>query len=97
MYFFNWRWWLTRNNTICHKLSPDIKKAFDSERVYNKIFLETITKSHGDEVTDFCDKSITRVNSNHTCLAVNFLDSALKKGDNYYLLVFLKNCKYIDK
>ena len=34
---------------------------------------------------------------NHTCLAVISLDSALKKNDNYYLQVFLKECKYIEK
>ena len=25
------------------------------------------------------------------------MDSALKKGDNYYLQVFLKECKYVEK
>ena len=34
---------------------------------------------------------------NHTCLAVIRLDSALKKDDKYYLQVFLKECKYIEK
>ena len=34
---------------------------------------------------------------NHTCLAVIGLDSALKKNDNYYPQVFLKECKYIEK
>ena len=34
---------------------------------------------------------------NHNCLAVISLDSALKKDDNYYLRVFLKQCKYIEK
>ena len=34
---------------------------------------------------------------NHTCLAVISLDSALKKDENYYLSVFLKECKYIKK
>ena len=37
------------------------------------------------------------MDSNHTCLAVISLDSALKKDENYYLQVFLKNCKYIEK
>ena len=37
------------------------------------------------------------MDSNHTCLAVVGLDSALKKDDNYYLQVFLKECKYIEK
>ena len=35
--------------------------------------------------------------SSHTCLAVISLDSALKKDDNYYPRVFLKECKYIEK
>ena len=35
--------------------------------------------------------------SNRTCLAVATLDFALKRNDNYYLQVFLKECKYIEK
>ena len=31
---------------------------------------KTIKKSYGDEVTDFYDKEIPIVDSNHTCLAV---------------------------
>ena len=54
-------------------------------------------KSHGNEVTDFYDKKSSKVDSNHTCLAVISLDFALKKDDNYYLEVFLKECKYIEK
>ena len=42
-------------------------------------------KSHGDKVTDFYDKKIPKVDSDHACLAVISLDSALKKDDNYYL------------
>ena len=34
---------------------------------------------------------------NHTCLAVISLDSALKKDENYYPQVSLKECKYIKK
>ena len=52
--FFDWRWWLTRKvYSIWDKVSADIKKEFDSESFYNKIFLKTMIKSHGDEVTDF--------------------------------------------
>ena len=43
------------------------------------------------------NKEIPMVDSNHTCLAVISLDSALKKDDNYYPQVFLKECKYIEK
>ena len=45
-------------------------------------------KLHGDEVTDFYDKKIPKLDSNHTCVAVIGLDSALKKDDNYYPQVF---------
>ena len=44
----------------------------------------------------FMIKKIPKVDWNHTCLAVIGLDSALKKDDNYYLQVFLKECKYIE-
>ena len=38
---------------------------------------------------------IFKVDSNHTCLGVISLDSALNKDENYYTQVFLKECKYI--
>ena len=88
---------LEKYNTISDKVSADIKKEFDSEPVYNKNFLKTKIKSHGGEVTDCYDKKIPKVDSNHTCLSVISLDSALKKDDSYYLLVFSKECKYIEK
>ena len=84
-------------NTIWDKVSSDIMNEFDSESVYNKICLKTKVKSHGDEVTDFLREKIPKVGSNHTCLAVITLDSALKKDDNYYLQVLLKECKYIEE
>ena len=52
-------------NTIWDKFSADIKKEFDSEPVYNKTFLKNKIKSYGDEVTDFYDKEIPKVKSNH--------------------------------
>ena len=88
---------LKKYNTIWEKVSADIKKEFDSEPIYNKTFLETKLKSHSDEITDFYGKEIPKVDPNHTCLAVISLDSALKKDDSYYLQVFLKECKYIEK
>ena len=45
---------------IWNKVSADTKKEFDSEPVYNKEFLKTKIKPHGDEVTDFCDEKIPR-------------------------------------
>ena len=54
-------------------------------------------KSHSDKVTDFYDKEIPKVGSNHTCLAVISLDFSLKKDDNYYPQVFPKGYKHIEK
>ena len=59
--------------------------------------MKTKIKSYGDEVTDFYNKEIPKEDSNHTCLAVISLDSAAKNDENYYLQVFLKECKYIVK
>ena len=38
-------------------------------------------KLHGDKVRDFYDKENSKVDCNHTCLAVINLDSAFKKDE----------------
>ena len=48
---------LEKCNTAWDKVRADIKKEFDSKPVYNKTFLKTKIKSHGDEVADFDDKN----------------------------------------
>ena len=45
---------LKKYNTIWDNVSADIKKEYI--HVYNKEFLKTKIKSHGDEVTDVYDK-----------------------------------------
>ena len=54
-------------------------------------------KSSGDEVINFCDKEIPKMESIYTYLAVISMDSVLKGDENYYPQVFLKECKYINK
>ena len=81
---------LEKYNTIWDKISADIKKEFDREHVFNKNYLKTKIKSYCNEVTDFYDKNIPKLDSNHNCLAVMSLDSALQKYDNYYWQVLLK-------
>ena len=51
--------------------------------------MKTKIKSYG--------QLVTKVKSKHTWLAVICLDSALNKDGNYYLQVFVKECKYIEK
>ena len=84
---------MNKCNATCYKVSADIKKEFDSKPVCNTKFLKTKIKSFIDEATDFHNKEIPKVNSNHTCLAVINLDSALTKDGNYYLQLFLKEDK----
>ena len=47
---------LEEYHTIWDKVSADMEKEFDSDPVYNKNYLKTKIKSHGNEVTDFYDK-----------------------------------------
>ena len=42
------------------------------------------------------DLTITS-HSNHTCLAITSLSSALKKDDSYYPQVLVKECRHIEK
>ena len=88
---------LEKYSTIWDKVNANKEEEFDSEPVYNKNFLKTKIKSFGDEVIDFYNKEIAKVDSNYTCFAVINLDSALKKGKNYYPQGFSKECKYIQK
>ena len=66
---------LEKYNAIWDKVTADTKKQFDSNPVYNNKFLKTKIKFHGDEVTEFYDKKIPKVDFNHACLAVMSLDS----------------------
>ena len=81
--------------TIWKNVSADITKNLIAS--LPNIFLQTKIKSPGNEVTDFYCKKLCKVDSNHTCLVVITLDSALTKNENYYSEVFLKECKYIEK
>ena len=85
------------NVILWHKVSADIKKEFDRDPVYTKNYLKTKIKSYGDEVTDFYDKKIPKLDSNHTCLVKISLNSALMKDGNSYPQALLKECLYIDK
>ena len=68
---------LEEYNTLWDTFRVDIEKEFDRKPVCNKNFLKTKINSHGNEITDFSDKEIPKVESNHTCLAVISLDFAL--------------------
>ena len=81
---------LLENITIWDKVALMLKKN-DSEPVKNRRFLKTKINLMVTELQTFL------VDFNHTCLAVINLYSALKKDENYYLQVFLKECKHTKK
>ena len=59
--------------------------------------MKTKIKTHGDEVTDFYDKRIPKLDSNHTFLAVISLGSVLRNNGSDYPQVVLKEIIYIEK
>ena len=78
--------------------NDDLLKKIDSKPVYNKKVFRSKIKSHADETTNFLGKEVpAEVGSDYNCLAVINLDSALKKDENCYPQVFLKERKYIEK
>ena len=81
---------LLKNITIWYKVALMLKKNV-SEPVKNRRFLKTKINLMVTELQTFL------VDFNHTCLAVINLYSALKKDENYYLQVFLKECKHTKK
>ena len=84
-------------NKNWNKASNSIKKEFDNESIYIKSFLQTKTKSYSDEVANFRDKEMLKVDPNHICLVVILNNFVLTKDENYYKEVFLRKCKYNEK
>ena len=80
-------------STIWDKVSADIKKEFDSERVSNNFFENLMTM----KLHIFTIKTIPKADSNYTSLAVISFNFVLKKDERFYLQVFLKERKYIKK
>ena len=59
--------------------------------------MKTKIKSYVGEATDFVGEEMPKVSSNYICLVVISIDFVLKKDENYYLQVFLEECKKIEK
>ena len=62
-----------------------------------KNFLKTKIKSYGDEAKNIHDQEMPKEGSNRAYLAVRSLDSVLKKDENCYSQLFLKECKCKEK
>ena len=58
---------LKKYSNIWDNIGSDIKIELDSKPAYNnKNVLKTKIESQGDQITNFHDKKIPKVNSNHT-------------------------------
>ena len=68
---------LEKYKTILDKVRAGIKTKFRSEPVYNNNLLKTNIKSHGNEVTDFCNKAIPKVDSNHEVISMVLLSKKI--------------------
>ena len=55
------------------------------------------TYTYIKKVKDFHDKEMPEVVSNYICLAVIVIDFVLKKDENFYPQVFVKEYRYIEK
>ena len=93
------KWSSTRlkNDDICNKVNNSIKKEVDCKPIYNIKFLKTKIRSYVDKTTDFCSRKIPEIGSNYIHWSVLVINSVLKKDENYYPQVFLKERRYIEK
>ena len=93
-----WMCFLILGDDLLQKHDVIKDKVHNNEPVCNEEYLKVKIKSHGYEVTNFYKKEIPKVDPFcGTSLAVISLESVLKKDENCYPQVFLKECKYINK
>ena len=74
--------------SVTKKLSanPSISKNFENKNRF-----------YGVEATDFHNRKIPEIATYYICWSVMLINSVLKMNENYYLQVFLKEYKYIEK
>ena len=78
-------------NHVSKTVLATVLKKLDCKPIYTKKFLKI---KNTDQNTDFYHTDVSKVVSDYTCLAVLLVDSALKKNENYYPQMFLRECKY---
>ena len=74
----------------------DYKIGYDNETVYNGKYLKTKTKFYSDKInTIFHTDKVPKEDSHCIYWSIILIESAFKASENYYLKVFLEECKYI--
>ena len=97
VYFIEDDEFLEEYNDIWNKVSNSIKEELDCKPIYNKKNLETKIRSYGSEDTDLHVNEMPKLVSNYACLVVILISFNLKKDENYYSQVLLKEWKYTEK
>ena len=87
---------LENYNETWKKNKNSIKKEFDCEPVYNEQYVKTKVNSYNGKInTNFHNNKIPKKSSKFICLSVILINSLFKTDKNYYLQLFLKECKYV--
>ena len=64
--------------------------------MYNEKYLKAKIKSYNGKInTNFHNNRIPKEGSQCICLSVILIDSVFRTGKNYYLQMFLEECKYV--
>ena len=89
---------LKKYNEIWGKVKNSLKKKFDSEPVYNEIYLKAKIKSYNQKLNkNFHDNKNSKKRSEFICLSVILMDYVFRTGKNYYCQMILKEYKYVFK
>ena len=73
----------------------DTKKELDNEPVYDKEYLKIKIKSPGDEVTDFYNKKVPKVDFGNKILVTCFCNSCSEKESSKIKKVSSRTCNFI--
>ena len=73
-----------------------VKKKFTANPSISKNF-ENKNRFYGDEATDFHSRKIPEIATYYICWLVMLINSVVKMNENYYLQMFSKEYKYIEK
>ena len=84
-------------NYVCINYIHSIESELHCKPIYNKTFLKAKVNSYSDEATDLHSRKLPEEGSNYIFWLTILIGSALKKDENYYPQVFLKESKYIVK
>ena len=86
---------LDKYNEIWDKIKEKLNIKFNSEPVYDKIYIKTKVKEFGSVIkTNFLSNKIPKKNKDYTCIACITIYSGMRIEKKNYPQDFLEECKY---